>query len=78
MLYRKRLATFLVPAAFCLSACATQDVVRDAEPSVAADDTRVSLHLRELTSDRSEELSRRNGIESEPDMNRPEVLPDPN
>ena len=81
MLYRKRLLTLLIPALFCLGACSTQDLRSETEAETAATataDERVALHLRELTSDRAELLSRRNGIESEPDRHQPEVTADPN
>ena len=79
MLYRKRLATILIPALFCLGACSTQDLRNETEAAATAtDDARVARHLQDLTSDRSERLSRRNGIEAEPGRHQPEVTADPN
>lgn len=76
MLYRKRLAILLIPAVFRLGACSTQDLKSDTDGTVAAtDDARHVRHLQELTSDHSEQLSRRNGIESEPGRHQPEVTP---
>ncbi len=82
MFKQNRLALLVLPALFSLAACSTQDT-RDADAlsyavalaqdtqatEVAADaqEKRIALHLRELTGPRSEMLSRRNGIESEPE-----------
>ena len=79
MLYRKRLTILLAPAALALSACSTQDLRSETDSAATStDDARIARHLQELTSDRSEVLSRRNGIESEPGRHQPEVTPDPN
>ena len=79
MLYRKRLTILLAPAALALSACSTQDLRSETDSAATStDDARIARHLQELTSDRNEVLSRRNGIESEPGRHQPEVTPDPN
>ena len=79
MLYRKRLTTILIPALFCLGACSTQDLMSETEAAATpTDDARIARHLRQLTSDSSERLSNRNGIESEPGRHQPEVTPDSN
>ena len=93
MLNRKRLALLALPALLSMSACSTQGarnadadsyavaLAQDTQATEAAADAqeqRRARHLEEITSRRSELLSRRNGIESEPDMHQPDVVADPN
>lgn len=92
MLTANRLALLVLPALLSMAACSTQDgrstdtrsyalaLAQDTQTTETAADIqerRVARELEELTSERSEFLSRRNGIESEPDRHQPDVSPDP-
>ena len=93
MLDRRLFSLLILPALLTMSACSTHDsrnadarsyavaLAQDTQATEAAadaQDRRRARELEELTSERSEQLSRRNGIESEPDRHRPDVPADPN